>query len=574
MVSKRFLTVGVRYQYMEPQERGADGDRDPERRVGDLVRVLYVGTGGDPVSAALGRGHGDLSVETASDPESALVRIESDEVDCVVIDGRSDERDGGTVLDEVRRSHPDLPVIVYAGDPSEEFVGEALSAGATDVVRRPPDAEGHALLAHRIDAAVESGGDTDCDDAAAAEETLRERERYIRELHAITSNAETSFDEKVRRLLQMGCERLDLDFGFLIETDEDEFEVHEMYGTHEEFRPGLTAPLSQTYCKYVIGSDGVFVLQDAVEEGYASDPAGESGIVCYLGSAVTGGDEVFGTFCFANTSPRDEPFTDAEVTYVELMAEWVSYGLERRRTEAELAETVDRLERSNDELERFAYVASHDLQEPLRMVSSYLRLLEDRYADELDGDAEEFIEFAVDGAERMQDMIQGLLEYSRVDTHGGTFEPTDCDAVVVEATKNLRVAIEESDAELTVESLPTVVADETQLVQLFQNLVGNAVEHGGDSPPRIRVAAERGDGEWAFSVSDDGVGIDPDDAGHVFEMFNDLDGGGETGTGIGLAICEKIVERHDGRIWVESDPGEGATFRFTIPDRDGTVSST
>jgi len=559
---------------MEPQERGADGDRDPERRVGDLVRVLYVGTGGDPVSAALERDHGDLSVETASDPESALVRIESDEVDCVVIDGRSDERDGGTVLDEVRRSHPDLPVIVYAGDPSEEFVGEALSAGATDVVRRPPDAEEHTLLAHRIDAAVESGGDTDCDDAAAAEETLRERERYIRELHAITSNAETSFDEKVRRLLQMGCERLDLDFGFLIETDEDEFEVHEMYGTHEEFRPGLTAPLSQTYCKYVIGSDGVFVLQDAVEEGYTDDPAGESGIVCYLGSEVTVGDEVFGTFCFANTSPRDEPFTDAEVTYVELMAEWVSYGLERRRTEAELAETVDRLERSNDELERFAYVASHDLQEPLRMVSSYLRLLEDRYADELDGDAEEFIEFAVDGAERMRDMIQGLLEYSRVDTHGGTFEPTDCDAVVDEATKNLRVAIEESDAELTVESLPTVVADETQLVQLFQNLVGNAVEHGGDSPPRIRVAAERGDGEWAFSVSDDGVGIDPDDAGHVFEMFNDLDGGGETGTGIGLAICEKIVERHDGRIWVESDPGEGATFRFTIPDHDGTVSST
>ncbi|PSQ25918.1 histidine kinase [Halobacteriales archaeon QS_9_68_17] len=574
MVSKRFLAVGVRYRYMEPRERGADGDRDPERRVGDLVRVLYVGTGGDPVSAALERGHGGLSVETASDPESALVRIESDEVDCVVTDGRSGERDGGTVLDEVRRSHPDLPVVVYAGDPCEEFVGEALSAGATDVVRRPPDTEEHALLAHRIDAAVESGGGADCDDAAATEETLRERERYIRELHAITSNAETSFDEKVRRLLQMGCERLDLDFGFLIETDEDEFEVHEMYGTHGDFRPGLTAPLSRTYCKYVIGSDGVFALRDAMEEGYADDPAGESGIVCYLGSEVTVGDEVFGTFCLATTSPRDEPFTDAEVTYVELMAEWVSYGLERRRAETELAETVDRLERSNDELERFAYVASHDLQEPLRMVSSYLRLLEDRYADELDGDAEEFIAFAVDGAERMRDMIQGLLEYSRVDTHGGTFEPTDCEAVVDEATANLRVAIEESDAELTVESLPTVVADETQLVQLFQNLVGNAVEHGGDSPPRIRVAAERDDGEWAFSVIDDGVGIDPDDAGHVFEMFNDLDGGGETGTGIGLAICEKIVERHDGRIWVESDPGEGATFRFTIPDRDGTVSPT
>ena len=562
------MSIRLGYQYMEPEERATrdpDGDRDPERSVDQGLRVLYVGPGDDAVPAALESGNADLSVVTTPDPESALVRIGTGDPDCVVSDARFGESDGVTVLDEVRRVDPDLPVIVYAAEPSEEYVSEALSAGATDVVRRPSDPEEHALLAHRIAAAVETGGD-----AAAAEATVRERERYIRELYEITSNPETTFDEKVRRLLEMGCERLGLEFGFLIETGEEEFEVHEMHGTHDEFRPGLTAPLSRTYCKYVIGADGVFVLQDAVAEGYADDPAGESGIVCYLGSEVTVGDEVFGTFCFANTSPRDEPFTDAEIAYVELMSEWVSYGLERRRAEAELAETVDRLERSNDELERFAYVASHDLQEPLRMVSSYLQLLEERYADELDEDAEEFIDFAVDGAERMKGMIQGLLEYSRVDTCGEAFEPVDCEEVVEEATTNLRVAIDESDAELAVEPLPTVVADETQLVQLFQNLVGNAVEHGGDRPPRVRVSAERGDGEWVFSVSDDGVGIDPDDADHVFEMFNDLDGGGETGTGIGLAICEKIVERHGGRIWVDADDGEGATFRFTIPDREAT----
>ena len=575
MASNRFLAVGVWYQYMVPEEGGTnegDDDRDPERHVGDGVSVLCVCSGDDALAADLERGRADLAAHAVSDSESALDRIDTDEVDCVVSDGRFVEGNGVTVLDEVRRSRPDLPVIVYVEEPSDEFVGEALSAGATDVVRRRPDATEHALLAHRIDAAVRDGGEATRDDAAAAEETVRERERYIRELYEITSNAETSFDEKIRRLLKMGCERLGLDFGFLIETDEDEFEVHEMHGMHEEFRPGLTAPLSQTYCKYVIGSDGVFVLQDAVDEGYADDPAGESGIVCYLGSEVTVGDEVFGTFCFANTSPRDGPFTDAEIAYVELMSEWISYGLERRRAETELAETVDRLERSNDELERFAYVASHDLQEPLRMVTSYLRLLEDRYGEDLDEDAEEFIDFAVDGAERMKGMIQGLLEYSRVDTHGGTFEPSDCEAVVEEATTNLRIAIEESDADLTVESLPTVVADETKLVQLFQNLIGNAVEHSGDGSPRIRVSAERGGDEWVFSVSDDGEGIDPDDADHVFEMFNDLDGGGETGRGIGLAVCEKIAERHDGRIWVESGSDEGATFRFTIPDRDGTVS--
>ncbi|NHN47515.1 response regulator [Halostella sp. JP-L12] len=578
---------------MERGESGGSAGRNRARTRGDepSASVLYVGTDGDDVPAALKRGRPGLSVTTASGPEAALSRIESGDVDCVVSDGEAGENDGAGVLDAVRRSNPDLPVIVYTAAPSEEAVGEALAAGATDVVRRPPDPGEHALLAHRIDAALATDGD-----AAAVEETLRERERYIQELYEITSNPETTFDEKVRGLLEMGCERLDLDFGFLIETNEDEgeFEVHEMHGTHDGFRPGLTAPLSQTYCKHVIGSDGVFVLQDAAAEGYADDPASESGIVCYLGSEVTVGDEVFGTFCFANTSPREAPFTDAEVTYVELMSEWVSYGLERRRAKAELAETVDRLEQSNAELERFAYVASHDLQEPLRMVTSYLNLLERRYGDALDDDAEEFIEYAVGGAERMRSMIQGLLEFSRLDTQGGEFEPTDCERVVDEATTNLRITIAESDAEVAVEPLPTVVADETQLVQLFQNLVGNAVEHGSARPgaddgpaegddgsdgrgsdggPRIRVSAERGDGEWVFSVSDDGVGIDPADADHVFEMFNDLDGADESGTGIGLAICRKIVERHGGRIWVDADAAEGATFRFTIPDREATGDS-
>ena len=223
------------------------------------------------------------------------------------------------------------------------------------------------------------------------------------------------------------------------------------------------------------------------------------------------------------------------------------------------------LEESNERLEQFAYAASHDLQEPLRMVSSYLQLVEDRYADELDADGREFIEFAVDGADRMRNMIEGLLEYSRVDTRGDPFEPVDLEAVFAHVRQDLQVKIEESNAEITAEDLPQVYGDGGQLNQVFQNLLSNAIEYSGDEPPRIHVAAERDGDEWVISVSDDGIGIDPEDADRVFEVFQSLEGRENGGTGIGLALVERIVERHDGDIWVDSEPGKGATFSFTLP---------
>ncbi|WP_225336504.1 PAS domain-containing sensor histidine kinase [Halomicrobium urmianum] len=225
-----------------------------------------------------------------------------------------------------------------------------------------------------------------------------------------------------------------------------------------------------------------------------------------------------------------------------------------------------KLEESNERLEQFAYAASHDLQEPLRMVSSYLQLIESRYADELDEDGREFIEFAVDGAERMRGMIEGLLEYSRVETRGDPFEPVDLDDVLAEVRDDLQMKTAESDAEITTEPLPTVEGDPDQLRQVFQNLLDNAMEYSGDEPPRIKVdAAERGD-EWIVSVSDEGIGIDPDDSDRVFQVFQRLHSQDDhAGTGIGLALSRRIVERHSGEIWVESEPGEGSTFRFTLP---------
>ncbi|WP_276255581.1 PAS domain S-box protein [Halomontanus rarus] len=223
-----------------------------------------------------------------------------------------------------------------------------------------------------------------------------------------------------------------------------------------------------------------------------------------------------------------------------------------------------RLEESNERLEQFAYAASHDLQEPLRMVTSYLQLIERRYGDALDDDGEEFLEYAVDGAERMRSMIEGLLEYSRVETRGDEFEPVELETVLEDVRETLRIKIDESDAEITSESLPRVEGDAGQLRQVFQNLLANAIDYSGAEPPRVHVAAERTGTEWTVSVTDEGIGIDSADQERVFEVFQRIHTD-TTGTGIGLALCKRIVERHGGEIWVDSDPGEGATFSFTLP---------
>ncbi|MDS0476922.1 PAS domain S-box protein [Natrinema sp. 1APR25-10V2] len=223
------------------------------------------------------------------------------------------------------------------------------------------------------------------------------------------------------------------------------------------------------------------------------------------------------------------------------------------------------LEESNERLEQFAYAASHDLQEPLRMITSYLQLIENRYADELDEDAEEFIEFAVDGADRMQEMIEGLLQYSRVETQGDPFEPVDLDKVLEDTLENLQMAIEESSAEITVDALPEVHGDHSQLQQVFQNLISNAIEYSGDEPPQIHIDAEQYGSEYIIAVHDKGIGIDPEEQDRIFQVFQRLHSHEEhPGTGIGLALCQRIVERHGGEIWVDSEPGEGTTFSFTL----------
>lgn len=236
-----------------------------------------------------------------------------------------------------------------------------------------------------------------------------------------------------------------------------------------------------------------------------------------------------------------------------------------------LKNVQNELQRSNSELEQFAYVASHDLQEPLRMVSSYVQLLGERYRGKLDADADDFIHFAVDGAVRMQNLINDLLMFSRVGTRGREFAPTNLNEVADSVLLSIQGLVDETGGAVTRGPLPNIVADESQMRQLLQNLIANGLKFARDDvPPQIHISAQEAPGEYEIAVSDNGIGIEADFFERIFVLFQRLDRKAKyQGTGIGLAVCRKIVERHGGRIWVESDPGKGSTFMFTIPKREG-----
>ncbi|HMD49007.1 MAG TPA: ATP-binding protein, partial [Bryobacteraceae bacterium] len=235
------------------------------------------------------------------------------------------------------------------------------------------------------------------------------------------------------------------------------------------------------------------------------------------------------------------------------------------RTE-ELLQSNKALQQSNDDLNQFAYAASHDLQEPLRMVSLYSQMLQRKYGEKLDAEADEFIAFIVGGAKRMEQLLRDLLAYSQTGSSSeGPVQPVDCDEAMRKVVLNLRASVEQNNASITWDALPTVHAHEIRLMQLLQNLISNAIKYRSEEPPVIRVSAERRGSDWQFAVNDNGIGIDPEYAHEVFRIFRRLHGHDYPGTGIGLAICQRIVERYGGRIWVESSLGRGSRFCFTFP---------
>jgi PAS domain S-box-containing protein len=407
--------------------------------------------------------------------------------------------------------------------------------------------------------------------------------------HAVARHlgSSESLADAIRGIMQVMCERLEWACAARWTLDEAHNRLHCLetwsiddpairnfleVSARETFVPGTGGMIRRVLST----GDSVWVPDVTLKPDFMRAPiAAAAGLKGAFALPVTIGDRVLGAIEFFSRDARtpDKWLLDITVS----VGRQIGQLMARREAEATLRETNEVLEaqtreltRSNEELQQFAYVASHDLQEPLRMISSYTQLLGRRYGERLDGDAKEFMEFIVDGAARMKQLIEDLLAYSRVGTRGREFQDVDSGAALSKALVNLRAAQEASGAKVTHDAMPKVIADPAQLTQMFQNLIGNAMKFRGAEPPAVHVSAETRDQVWVFSVKDNGIGLDPQYADRIFMMFQRLHNKSEyPGTGIGLAICKKIVERHGGRIWVDSQPGQGSTFGFTLARPQG-----
>ena len=338
----------------------------------------------------------------------------------------------------------------------------------------------------------------------------------------------------------------------------------------KEFLPGSLISAATSVTAEVVRNRSrfVFVAQDRDKVEALMPrmmPLFNVGLRTFLWVPLISNDEVIGVLTLASTNANAYP--DSVLDLVERVGTQIAGAIASSQLYAQIKRTEEELKRSNSELEQFAYVASHDLQEPLRMVTSYVQILSEDYKGKLSDDADRFIDYLVGGANRMRTLIDDLLTLSRIGNQGRAFEPTDCNDVLQRVIANLETTIDNSGAAVTHDALPIVNGDAVQLTQLFQNLVSNGIKFRGEETPCVHVSAEKRGDEWVFSVRDNGIGIAPRHHQRIFLMFQRLHSRSEySGTGIGLALCKKIVQRHGGRIWLDSGEDRGSTFYFTVPD--------
>ena len=367
----------------------------------------------------------------------------------------------------------------------------------------------------------------------------------------------------------------------LVREDLGEFMTAYVIGVPVRGRAvGETTRIAGTFTAEVIRNRRATVFHPGSREAMLGrfpglGPEYESGIRSFLSVPLVYNDRVIAALNFRSLS--EDIYTHHDVEVAQLIGAQVAGAIANSQLHADtveadriLQEQAAELTRSNAELEQFAYVASHDLQEPLRVISGYVNLLEERYGDRIDQDGREFIGYTVDAVHRMRNLINDLLEYSRVESDGNPFETVDCNKALANALADLGVSIDETSAEVTFEELPELEGDPVQIAQLLENLIANAIKFRQDDvSPRIHVSCHRSDDDWQLSVADNGIGIRPRYQDRIFGMFKRAHKRSKyPGTGIGLAMCSKIVERHGGRIWVESEVGEGSTFHFTIPAQE------
>jgi PAS domain S-box-containing protein len=494
----------------------------------DVITVLYVDDSPfdrDLVFHALQKEHGGFNVIEADSREEFENKLAMGGYDIVLSDFNILGFEGLQVLDMVHAIIPGLPVIIVTGTGNEEVAVEALKKGADDYVVKSPS------HIRRLPQTIYSVIDTKRSkiERMQVQRELQESEARWQSLVANAPNFITIVDSShVIEFINHPVQGLTL--GDVIGNSIYEFITPEYHDLPRRF----------------------------IAEAFRT---GESG--SYISTATGNQNNI----AWYENSLAPIKNADGSVVSVAIIASDIT---ERKQAEMRLTEMMEDLQRSNKELERFAYVVSHDLQEPLRMVASYVQLLEKRYKDQLDQDANDFINFAADGAIRMQRMILDILEYSRVGTRGQAFEQTDLNLVLTKAMANVGGQIEDSGALITNDELPQVLADEIQMVQLLQNLIGNAIKFRSEDTPLIHISSLEDEAEWTISVKDNGIGIHREHQDKIFAVSRRLHPIGKyTGSGIGLAIAARIVDRHGGRIWLESDPGKGSVFYLTIPKKQG-----
>jgi len=384
----------------------------------------------------------------------------------------------------------------------------------------------------------------------------------LKSLNEIATLTDVSTGERLAKALALGARQLGLEIAIISKVDGNVYTVlHHAAPPETGLADGMTFELGSTYCAITLASDTVVAIPHMARSEYRGHPCYAAfRLEAYLGVPLIVHGERFGTLNFSSAQPMARGFDGGDIEFTTLLARWVAAVLERATVMADLA-------RSNSELEQFAYVASHDLRQPLRMITSYLGLIEKRIGPQLGDDTKEFLGFAVDGAKRLDRLILDLLEYSRIDKSTKS-APVPLAKVLDDAILNLTVAIRENDAEIVVaDAWPTVKGDATELTRLFQNLIGNAVKYRApERRAKVEIGCRRQGRQWLIAVKDNGIGIAPDDHDRAFAIFQRLVTQGEyDGTGIGLAVCKKIVEHHGGTIWIESAVGHGSTFFLTLP---------
>ena len=399
---------------------------------------------------------------------------------------------------------------------------------------------------------------------------FQQKHRMLRALNDIAALPGGDANRQLAETLRLGAQHFGLPLGIVSHIEDGVFTVlHRCSPTESVLASGRQFDLGQTYCALTLAEDGVMAIPHMAKSVHAEHPCHAAfGLEAYIGAPISVRGHRFGTLSFGSAMPLGREFNGGDKEFMRLLARWVGTVLERQMSDAEIASTRRDLERSNEELSKFAYVASHDLRQPLRMVTSYLGLIERRLGPALDGEIKEFMDFAVDGARRMDQLIRDLLEYAAIGRDATPPERVDLGEVVAESQRVLALASAEAEARIEVApALPTVLGNRGELGRLFQNLVGNAIKYRAEGrAPLIEIGCRDDGAAWEVWVRDNGIGIAREDFQRAFGVFQRLvDRDAYEGTGIGLSVCQKIVERHGGRIWIESELGQGTRFRFTLP---------